>query len=66
MVAVVPLLRESDLLLRLGASGGIKRSFPVDFYLAFSPDQAADGTEGSGSLSKTPGRGWLSRSRDAG
>jgi len=38
VVAVVPLLRESDLLLRLGASGGMKRSFPVDFYLAFSPD----------------------------
>jgi hypothetical protein len=38
VIAVVPLLRESDLLLRLGASGGIKRSFPVDFYLAFSPD----------------------------
>jgi hypothetical protein len=38
VIAVVPLLRESDLLLRLGASGGIKRSFPVDFYLGFSAD----------------------------
>jgi hypothetical protein len=38
VIAVVPLLRESGLLLGLGASGGIKRSFPVDFYLGFSAD----------------------------
>ncbi|MGC8635372.1 MAG: hypothetical protein ACP5VP_12105 [Candidatus Limnocylindrales bacterium] len=37
-VVVLPLARSNDTLLRLGAPGGVKRSFPEDFYLALNPD----------------------------
>lgn len=38
LVVVLPLQRSNDTLSRMGAPEGTKRSFPVDFYLAFSPD----------------------------
>ena len=38
LVVVLPLQRSNDTLRRLGAPGGVKRSFPEDFYLAFNPD----------------------------
>ena len=38
LVAVVPISRSNDALRRLGAAGGVKRSFPVDFYVVFNPD----------------------------
>jgi len=40
VVVVLPLERSNDTLRRLGAPGGVKRSFPEDFYLALSPDGA--------------------------
>ena len=39
-VVVLPLQRSNDTLRRLGAPGGVKGSFPEDFYLAFNPDRA--------------------------
>jgi hypothetical protein len=38
LVLALPLQRTNDTLRRLGAAGGVKSSFPVDFHLAFSPD----------------------------
>lgn len=38
LVVVLPLQRSNDTLGRMGAPEGTKRSFPVDFYLAFTPD----------------------------
>ncbi len=37
-VVVVPLARSNDTLRRLGALGGVKRSFPEDLYLGLSAD----------------------------
>ena len=39
LVVVLPLERSNDTLRRLGAPGGVKRSFPEVFYLAFNPDR---------------------------
>ena len=38
-VVVLPLQRQNDTLLGLGAPGGVKRSFPEVFYLAFGADR---------------------------
>lgn len=38
VVVVVPLARSNDTLRRLGAPGGVKRSFPEDLYLGLNAD----------------------------